>query len=297
MMDDDDLAELRMLRARAYGPSADIHGDVAALQRLSELEAVAHAPASGNEPASAGRPGPASPTAPAGHSDRPAPFEQATGPSHPGPPPPLPPDLRPALLSEPVVTLAGEEAAASFTRPRVAPRRWQLSRGFAVLWLVSLVAVAAVAAGAAFAATWIAPVSRAAGAGAHQIATLDPDPDFAWPAGVTDPGDAAGFVFHGVSILSGGAAFFGIPDGDTCLFAYTTDALGDDGSVRGPTHRGCSAGAFPAAVQFRVDETMPDELRGVVGDGTALQFVFDGGRLGVFADDGATTAGSRSTTG
>ena len=30
--------ELRMLRARAYGPDADIHDDAAALDRLRELE-------------------------------------------------------------------------------------------------------------------------------------------------------------------------------------------------------------------------------------------------------------------
>lgn len=35
---EDDLAELELLRRRAYGPDADIHGDTQALARLEELE-------------------------------------------------------------------------------------------------------------------------------------------------------------------------------------------------------------------------------------------------------------------
>lgn len=37
--------ELRVLRARAYGPAADIADDPAALRRLAELEALARDPA------------------------------------------------------------------------------------------------------------------------------------------------------------------------------------------------------------------------------------------------------------
>jgi hypothetical protein len=41
LMDDNSLDELQRLRARAYGPSADITHDVAALRRLRELETTA----------------------------------------------------------------------------------------------------------------------------------------------------------------------------------------------------------------------------------------------------------------
>src|SRR3954451_4697205 len=44
-MDAVERDELRALRARAYGPAADIHDDPAALRRLQELEPRASAPA------------------------------------------------------------------------------------------------------------------------------------------------------------------------------------------------------------------------------------------------------------
>ncbi|MFH8251200.1 hypothetical protein ACH3VR_12590 [Microbacterium sp. B2969] len=66
-MNEDALAELRRLRARAYGPAPDIHGDPAALRRLEELEArnrqVASVPADeapvSDAPPSEPEPGPA----------------------------------------------------------------------------------------------------------------------------------------------------------------------------------------------------------------------------------------------
>ena len=56
MMDDETLIELRALRARAYGPDADIDADPAARARLAELESSARAATSASEPA---RPTPA----------------------------------------------------------------------------------------------------------------------------------------------------------------------------------------------------------------------------------------------
>ena len=259
-MDDVDLEELRMLRARAYGPSADIHHDPAAQQRLNELEAATRM----------SRPLEVTPTAPVTESTH-----------HPGPPPPLPADVRrPTRLAEPSVTVAGGAAAAS--HPRVAPRRWFLSRGFAVLWLVSLVAVAAIAAGVAFAATWMAPVTR--GTDARQIATLSPDPDFDWNQAFGGSSETmrGGYTFHGLSIVVSDAGFFASGSAASgCLLAYPSANVADD-TVSGPVFTGCGAGPFPATVQLTVDNTLPPELHDAVGDDAALQFVLDGDKLGVF---------------
>ncbi|MEQ6897147.1 hypothetical protein [Microbacterium sp. KR10-403] len=308
-MDDDDLEELRMLRARAYGPSADIQRDPTALQRLHELEAAVRDTAAHQAAArhtAARHTTIADASSPHGFSDT----------AHPGPPPPLPPDLRrapaspapasPAFavrtraqspaprprLTEPTVTVADAPAAAS--RPRVAPRRWYLSRGFAVLWLVSLVAVAAVATGVTFAATWIAPIARHGDT--RQIATLAPDPQFTWASFMADSHeDATGFTFHGISIIA--------MDGDdvgagaknaTCVIAYATDTVTDDGSIEGSVWSGCGAGGFPPTLQFTVDETAPEELHDAVGAGVSLQFVYDGKRVGVFTD--GLSAASPSAT-
>ncbi|WEG08090.1 hypothetical protein PU630_12685 [Microbacterium horticulturae] len=268
-MDDDDLEELRMLRARAYGPSADIHDDASALQRLHDLEATARESTTGTN----------------------TPRESTSGqsaapiPPHPGPPPPLPADLRRvpsaprARLTEPAVTIAGAPAAAS--RPRVAPRRWYLSRGFAVLWVVSLVAVASVAAGMTFAAAWIMPISRQGNA--QQIAVLRPDPDFVWAPMFESHDGASGFTFHGISIIGGGGDLFSSgPDAAPCVLAYVAGNVDDQTGIDGPAWSACGAGTFPPTVQFAVDETLPQELRDTVGDDVAVQFVLDGERLAVF---------------
>lgn len=51
MLTDDEVAELAALRARAFGPDADLTDDAAGLARLAELESRAHAPLSDGETA------------------------------------------------------------------------------------------------------------------------------------------------------------------------------------------------------------------------------------------------------
>ncbi|MBF9336286.1 hypothetical protein G3N30_08635 [Microbacterium lacticum] len=76
-------------------------------------------------------------------------------------------------------------------------------------------------------------------------------------------------------------SMFGQGD-DDCLFVVADQRIGDDGSIRGPIYTGCRAGSFPATAEFLVGIDSPQQLRDRFGDGTALQFVLDGGIVGVF---------------
>jgi hypothetical protein len=273
-----------MLRARAYGPSADIHDDPAALRRLRELEAQAAPPApSPTSHAAAPTVSPAPEAAP--------PVDESAA-SAPLPPLPTVPAATAAAhrrdrLTEPTVTIAGaSEAATPAPDGATAPRRWLLSPGFALLWLVSLIAVAAVAAGVTLAATWIAPIAQHADA--RQIATLSPDPAFDWPKALGDrnPDMASdGYAFHGLTVIRMTQPFDGSDKPIDCLLAYVSgDADADAEYFPGPVYNGCGAGSFAPTVQLRVEKSMPAELKKVAPAGTSLQFVLDGDRIGVFSD-------------
>jgi hypothetical protein len=279
--------ELRMLRARAYGPSPDIEGDPTALHRLHALEAEERAAQ-------------AAEVVPAGPHETPA-----AAPGTPPAQPPLPPltamaasRLAAARLTAPVVVAAGAPPASaapvvvaagapptSAAPARMPPRRWFLSRGLGMLWVASLVAVAAIATGTTFAAGWIAPI--AVHVESRQIATLTPEPGFIWPDqlfGSAQSG-ALGFSFRGVTIMRAprGMVSFGVDA--PCLIAVATAHLQDEGAgIDGPIYSGCGAGSFPATLQFLIDPSSPAELRSTLPVGSAVQFVLDGDRLGVFSD-------------
>ena len=121
-MDEEQAAELHALRARAYGPDADIHSDSAALARLHELEALS---ASGSDATAedAGRVGEAVSTA------RRAPSGVGGETS----------ETAPAVVAE------------GTSRSRRPDRRT------ALLWAVSLVVAALIGAGVSFAVTEIPP--------------------------------------------------------------------------------------------------------------------------------------------
>lgn len=279
--------ELRMLRARAYGPSPDIEGDPTAVHRLHALEAEERAAQA------------AADVIPAGPHERPA-----AAPGTPPAQPPLPPlpamaasRLAAARLTAPVVVAAGAPPAsarvvvaagappASAAPVRMPPRRWFLSRGLGMLWVASLVAVAAIAAGTTFAAGWIAPI--AVHVESRQIATLTPEPGFTWPDqlfGSAQSG-ALGFSFRGMTIMRAprGMVSFGVDA--PCLIAVATARLQEEGAgIDGPIYSGCGAGSFPATLQFLIDPSSPAELRSTLPVGSAVQFVLDGDRLGVFSD-------------
>ncbi|MCK6067397.1 MULTISPECIES: hypothetical protein [Microbacterium] len=244
--------ELRTLRARAYGPSPDIHADAVAVARLEELEAAARQ-------RDAGPPARAANT----EVERVAPAEAVAAPE----------------------TELFPEATAS-APPASPPARRARPRWAAVLWPVSV--VAALSAGAAATSLAMPLVSRDAGAGASQVTTLQPDPGFEWPEGLFGPptDDAQGFAdFLGVTAIASSRGAYQ-PGGDSaCLLLIPTEDLAKQPET-GFTwvHSGCGAGPFPAAVALTVDGQMPESLRDRFPVGTALQFVFDGERVGVFAE-------------
>ncbi|GGM34364.1 hypothetical protein [Microbacterium saperdae] len=263
--------ELRTLRARAYGPHADIANDPAAVRRLDELEALRSAHRSESMISDAAPPVVADvapeavrmPDAPApgiseGLSDLDALFPAA---EHPAP-------------------------AAETTAPRepTGPRRYRRR----TLWIVSATA-AALAAGLTYAVVSFAPVS--ASSGAPQIATLTPTPEVEIPVGfIGAVEDAVAFEFHGLTLFVGGG-FSGMGDEEgACLLAIdsgsvpTEDLETSGWSADGPIYNGCSVGAFPATVEIPLTVDAPKELRAAFPDGTALQFVLDGDRVGVFLD-------------
>jgi hypothetical protein len=260
--------ELRMLRARAYGPSPDIGDDPTALHRLHALEAEERAAHAAAGLIAAGPPN-----------------ARAASPGAPPPLPPLPPlPTTAASRPAPVVVAAGAPPVSA-APVRMPPRRWFLSRGLAMLWVASLVGVAAIAAGTTFAAGWIAPI--AAHAPSRQIATLTPEPGFTWPERLfgSTQSDTLGFSFRGMTIIRAPRGMVGFGADAPCLIAVASAQLqGEGAGIDGPIYSGCGAGSFPATLQFLIDSNAPAELRSTLPGGTAVQFVLDGDRLGVFSD-------------
>ena len=318
-MDTAALDELRALRARAYGPHADIDQDPAAMRRLSELEnlrgAVATA-AAGPSVAPAARPSapradppmhPATPAAsvpgaaesvaPAAESAaEPVPFPPADGqerlpgddaPSDAAPSDAAPSDAAPADAALAASAAADAVPAAGAAAPSAAQPKRRISRTVAVLWALSVVAAAALAAGVTYAATWMAPVSTSSGA--PQIATLESTSLTDVPAGWFGAGPSSrAFEFYGLTLFES-AQGYGVAGSD-CFTVLATEQIPpevDDAngwSINTPVYSGCRVGDFPAAVQFSIDSNAPQELRDRYPDGTSLQFVFDGDRIGVFLD-------------
>jgi hypothetical protein len=257
-----ELEELRLLRERAYGPTADIHDDTAAMERLRELEDIAR---------------PAAPPPPTDVPvDRAAPA----------------PDLR-------AQTGEGEEAdrapegvdeasapSARARRRRPFPGRLtayaKTRRGARVLlWAGTLLVTLAVALAA------VTVVQRVSGAPlrpeAEQVARLASDDRFETPAFFGSRGPD-GPAFRGYREFAGlraivaldGGYFFG-PSADECMYVMQSDdlaaATGD--GFPGQLWLGCAAGDFPATAQFVITADNTEEVRTEFPIGTALQFVYD----------------------
>lgn len=235
--------ELEELRARAYGPAADIESDPDALARLHELEAR---------------------TAP------------TPSPLAPDPDPLDDPDLAPT--DEPPGL--AEEDPAAVGEPPSPPSPWHVSRRIAALWVASIVVVTVVT----YVFASIPPVSTATGA--HQVATLEPVAGFEMSEFFGSDEKVTGFDdFYGLTAFHAGENFFRYAPNQRCFaVGLTADLKPGQDSLTGPIYSGCGAGAFPATIQLTVDAAMPEALREEFPEGSAIQFVFDGDRVGVFSD-------------
>lgn len=253
------LEELRLLRSRAYGPAADIHSDPQALARLAELERAHREVTRAPGPATVDPAPPPQPLSPGPRT--------ASGASDAAPTAPAPAETPPDAPTP----------ARRRTRPMSAPR-WA-----AILWPVSLIAALALGAAATSAAM---PLVSREGA-ITQVSTLAVDPDFEWPENFLGPSDGtSGYEdFLGLTAMTTTGGQWQPEGTDACILLMATDELDTDGSsFSGRIYNGCGAGAFPATVVLTVDESMPAALQSRFPVGTALQFVFDGERVGVFRD-------------
>ncbi|GAA2980787.1 hypothetical protein JOD63_002732 [Microbacterium terrae] len=257
--------ELHALRARAYGPAADIEGDPEALRRLRDLEGKARGQRVENADTPQARgDATASDAAPAQDA------AEQTAPSG------------PRQSSAP----SGETARPA--SPAQAPRTLRS-------WLIPLlVLVLAVGVTVAVTAATVA-LTRTEGAeftvAAPKIATLEPDPSLVVPEGFMGVAvDSLVYDFHGLTLFT---AAEGFPStGDTCFMVVASadvpDTIPSDGyswSSTSPTYSGCTAAAFPAIAQFTVTEAMPEEFRAAFPEGTGVMFVLNDGRIDVYRSD------------
>lgn len=254
--------ELAVLRRRAYGPDADIAADPAARSRLAELEKLAnqrlHAAESVAEPApdvaatedTAAAEDPAPGAGGAVASESPSTADAAREPAHPA--------------------------------PRPLARRWL------ILWAAS-VAVVAVLVGAAVAAlSPLRPITLAADA--THVATVTekiPADDAPWTQEwFGDDPDLQSYRAYGLAIVASRHPLYRAAGSDVCLTVFGIEQYNAaDRSFSGALYGGCAAGAFPATVQFVVDDTSPAALREAFPEGTALQFVLTPRGVDVFRDD------------
>ncbi|WP_091228462.1 hypothetical protein [Microbacterium sp. 3J1] len=239
-------AELRALQARAYGRDADIGDDPAALRRLAALESREFDIIdTGAEELLAELRGPHPQTPPGATSREPA--------------DPLAADMNPPSRSD--------RARLFAPAPRPA-------------WLVVgalCVVVAAIGAGA------FAFASRPAPPGI--ITTLGVDESGEWPEVLGDPqeGSAVFEDYLGITFIRNPEWITSDRSGENCLLAANSDVLlsNDFGGFQ----VGCSAGAFPAVIQFTVDSNTTDELQQEFSEGTALQFTLRGNAVEVRVDE------------
>lgn len=266
-MDASLMTELRALRARAYGRHVGAPLEPNESERLAELERALRAESGATAaPEAPGRPPvPAMPAALAAvGAPVAAPVDRATR-------------AEAVANAEQAVTDAAEPA------PRRMPRRVPV--GWMVAWAASLLIVALAVGGTVFGLASIRPVSPATGA--VQITTLDTPGDPSLVSGwIGDDVDGVvAYEYAGLVVARLPSSTFGALPGAECFLVGTADGFSEqdgDQVYSGISYYGCSAGAFPATVQFVVDDQVPDALREQFPDGTGLQFVLRDGAIGVF---------------
>ncbi|HEX5858878.1 MAG TPA: hypothetical protein VFY91_12295 [Microbacterium sp.] len=259
-MDEGAEAELQRLRARAYGPGADIQKDPLALRRLNELERLRSA----DDPPSSEE---ASEDDGIGADESLQTTAGENGVDH-----------------EPEADPREDEDAPAEDGAPAKPRRRIGTKWVAAIWVVSLIVVALIAAATTRAAVPPAPLVT----GARHIATLQESPAFVWPQFLgEEPPDSRGFEeFYGLTPV---AADFSFTAGstDTCIALVPSAQLAPESRPNLlQSIPGCGAGAFTATVQIVVRGELPPQLLSGFPEGTALQFVLDGSRVHVYSAAG-----------
>nr|WP_307328264.1 hypothetical protein [Microbacterium sp. SORGH_AS_1204] len=259
-MDDGARRELETLRARAYGPDADIDTDPTAAQRLRELEEQQRErhslPIAVRLPEAGIR---------GSESDARVPLVDADDP----------------LVDADDPLVDADEPRER--RPLVRSKRnlWA--------WAISLAVVTALASAATALSLTFVPVSNSVGA--PQVGTLELDPDAETPSvfGQRTGQERAYRDFYGVTAFVGYAQTDATENRNPCIYLLDSDevAASDSSGIRGNfVYGGCGAGVFPATVQFVVAEGMPEAFVERFPVGSSVQFVFDGENVGVFSDRG-----------
>ncbi|WP_066517408.1 hypothetical protein [Curtobacterium ammoniigenes] len=257
-MSPDEQRELDALRARAFGPRADIAQDPAALERLAELERAAVA-------VRVRQSDPLLIPARSGSGDR-APAAVLSPPS--------------ASENADELPRAGSATTGEATEHRpvtgaVAPLRSRRAVRFALMGFIA--ALVLVVGGVAIGRTTAA---QQGADGSTVIARLPVDPTYKPPAALQ--GSAVAIVtgfrdFHGLRPILGRGAWFGTNSSEYCLFVYPQAFVVDSSapSYTGPQWTGCGAGAFPPETQLDVTGDLPASVRAPFSGPTALRFVYD----------------------
>ncbi|MBD3943067.1 hypothetical protein IF188_15330 [Microbacterium sp. NEAU-LLC] len=262
--------ELRLLRARAYGPGADIHDDPEAMARLQQLEARERQP---SQPV-AEQPEPSAP-ADDEEVDAAAPTD-AQAPAHPLDAYLAATDPTHAHEAVDVHETGDADTARQDGIPPAAapgepgPRATPWYRRTPVLWALSLVAAVLLGVGLT-----LSVQSLTSG----KVATLAVDEKGTWPANMGDK-PAGGVLFdefYGMSVVSFSQGFALEPTA-ICLYIV---ASSPDASMIGSAS--CGSGPFPATAALAVTANSPKELRDEYGLGTSLKFVLEGEQVQVFA--------------
>lgn len=254
----EDRGELAALQARAYGPSADILADPAALRRLEALE----------EAGRRARTAPPAPPAP--------PIVDAV------PGVPAPPGRGPAAASttpEPAPAPDGVEALESAVTDAPdeppPPRRWSTPQ-----------VLLAVAAAVVVTAAVTVPVSLlAAPRGPQPVAVLHEDPE-AEVAAIFEDGSSTDAVryddFYGIEISGGTSAEVG---GRCLMVLFGAESSGGAGSAGTGS---CAAAGLDPWLDLPVDEQLDEEIRARYGTGATLRFTLTGDEVLVFVSRSAT---------
>ncbi|GAB3603115.1 hypothetical protein [Microbacterium aureliae] len=254
-MGDGAVDELRMLRARAYGPDADILDDADALERLRELEDEARRAAL-DAPAPAAAPTPATPP--------PARVESAA-------------DDGTTSLADAAPDLAPDDVDVDPAGPVIATprRRWYrllTPRRLALLWVVSLVFAGLVASAVTLALT---------SDGHREVAVLQEAEDAEWPTNIFGTKANGAAVFEDLAGLMVVAMPGWSPGAAEAMCLYVVDSNPARGSI---STGGCAAGSFPATGALTVTTSSPRELRDRFELGVSLQFILEGDRVRVLSD-------------